>query len=573
MSSEGDTAVRPGSAEIVDGTDAASVDGAGNGPGALEDGSAGSSRWSSERLAAWAFGAAVAVSYPVLLNLGSFFWFFRDDWLFITDRELSDPGDLFEPHNAHWSTVPIVAFRLLYAAFGVRSYLPYQMVVVAVHLAVIVLIRAIMRRAGVTPWLATAFAAAGLLFGPGREDILWAFQIGFTGSIMFVLLQLVLADHDGPIGRRDVLALVAGVLGLMSSSPAVVLVAAMTLAVLIRRGWKAALFQSAPLGVIYVAYNVLADPETSPAARPEIDVMVEWVRNGQGALFVGLGQHRPLVIALIALLIVGTAVHLWAPGPKAAPTAWGRLQAMAAPAALFGATFVFMLVSVQSRWFIGPQGARAGRYLYFYAICTLPLLAVAGSALAARWKAAGPVVAALILIPIPAQIDEFDRPPFGPAYHEHRRSMLTSAVRMPQVREVDRDTRPVPDPYMGDNVDVGYLLHAYDTGKLTPSSGDIPPHIDHELTVRLGVRQVTEGWVPECEVHRGAEVVLEPDEGDVWRIRQPVALTVADFGEGSRPVEYRPADGSFLEVQVPDLEIVVRPPRGSDADIQVCTTG
>ena len=526
--------------------------------------------WSSERLAAWTFGAAVALSYPILLNLGSFFWFFRDDWLFITDRQLSDPGDLFEPHNAHWSTVPVVAFRLLYAAFGVRSYLPYQMVVVAIHLAVIVLIRAIMRRAGVTPWLATAFAGAGLLFGPGREDILWAFQIGFTGSMMFVLLQLVLADHDGPIGRRDVAALAAGLLGVMSSSPAVVLVGATTLAILIRRGWRAALLQAGPLGLIYVAYNLLADPATSPVDRPEVDVMIEWVRNGQGALFVGLGQHRPIVIALVLLLLVGVAVHLWAPGPDAPRTWWPRVQAIAAPAALFLATFGFMLVSVQARWVVGAEAARAGRYLYFYAMCTLPLLAVAARALAARWWVAAPLAAALVLIPIPAQVDHFDNVPFGPAYHEHRRLILTSTVARPEVRDIDRRTRPIPDVYMGENVDVGYLLHAYDTGKLNPHTGELPPNLDHELTLRLGLGQTRDGWTPGCEVHEGTELVFQPELGDVLRIGQPVSISLVDADPSMRGVEFRPGDGPYITAQVPDLEIVIGPPGGTDSPVQVC---
>ncbi len=74
-----------------------------------------------------------------------------------------------------------------------------------------------MRRAGVGPWLATAAAGSFVLFGPGSEDIVWAFQIGFTGALAFGLVQLCLCDHDGGIGRRDVLGVGAGLLALMCS--------------------------------------------------------------------------------------------------------------------------------------------------------------------------------------------------------------------------------------------------------------------------------------------------------------------------------------------------------------------
>ena len=125
-------------------------------------------------------------------------WFFRDDWLFITDRELTDPGSLFEPHNGHWSTVPIVVFRVLYRIFGIDSYRPYQAAVVVMHLGVCVLVRIIARRVGVGPWLATVLAGLLVLFGAGREDIIWGFQVGFTGAMFFALLLLVLAAPRRP---------------------------------------------------------------------------------------------------------------------------------------------------------------------------------------------------------------------------------------------------------------------------------------------------------------------------------------------------------------------------------------
>ena len=145
----------------------------------------------------------------------SYHWFLRDEWSFLSGRSITSVHDLFRPHAlSHWSTVPVVVYRLLWFVFGARTYLPYQALVVVMHLAVAVLLRQLMRRAGVDPWVATIAAAPFILFGPGDQNIVWAFQIGFTGSIAFGLAQLLLSTHDGPIDRRDWLGLGAGLLAL-----------------------------------------------------------------------------------------------------------------------------------------------------------------------------------------------------------------------------------------------------------------------------------------------------------------------------------------------------------------------
>ena len=79
-----------------------------------------------------------------------------------------------------------------------------------VHLVAAALLLAVMRRARVRPWIATAAASSFVLFGAGWENIVVPFQICFTGALAFGLAQLLLADHDGSIDRRDRLGLLAG---------------------------------------------------------------------------------------------------------------------------------------------------------------------------------------------------------------------------------------------------------------------------------------------------------------------------------------------------------------------------
>src|SRR4029078_6788207 len=98
---------------------------------------------------------------------------------------------------------------------------PYQAVLVALHLTAATLLRRIMRRAGVGPWIASAAALLFLCLGSGRQNIVWAFQIGFVGSLVFGLAHLILADHDGPLDRRDWFGIAFGLLGLLRSGVAV----------------------------------------------------------------------------------------------------------------------------------------------------------------------------------------------------------------------------------------------------------------------------------------------------------------------------------------------------------------
>ena len=83
-------------------------------------------------LALIAFGTLLVVAVPVVLfGLGDYHWFFRDELGFLTGREADTLARLFEPHNEHWSTLPIVLYRAALAVFGLRSYVPYQACVLA----------------------------------------------------------------------------------------------------------------------------------------------------------------------------------------------------------------------------------------------------------------------------------------------------------------------------------------------------------------------------------------------------------------------------------------------------------
>lgn len=134
------------------------------------------------------------LSGALLLYLGRSLTFWFDEWRSIT----FDGGfvDYFRPVNEHWSTFPLALYRATFEVVELRSYLPYLSQVIVLHLVAVsgayVLMR---RRAG--PLAATLLATPLLVLGAGAENLFWAFQTGFVGSVAFGIWALVLIEGPG----------------------------------------------------------------------------------------------------------------------------------------------------------------------------------------------------------------------------------------------------------------------------------------------------------------------------------------------------------------------------------------
>jgi hypothetical protein len=515
--------------------------------------------WTSERLAFWTFAVFLVVAFFwIILDLGSYHWFFRDDFSFIAERQATSLTDLFDPHNSHWSTVPILAFRGLWAVFGLHSYVPYQACVVALHLTACALLRVIMRRVGVGPWIATGAAGAFVLFGPGQQNIIWAFQIGFTGSLVYGLAQLICSDHDGPVDWRDFAGIGFGVLSLMSSGVGVTMAMVAGMAIFVRRGWKVALLNVGPLAAAYLVWWAIEQPELSSAfGRPGIDVVYRWVRSGQIGTFLALGHFQVVALLLAIVLVAGLAL------------AWTRLpladlrRRAAYPAAMLIGAVLFSAQTAVGRWISGPDFARSSRYVHLGAALTLPALAVAADAIAKRWRVLTPALVVLFLVAIPWNVDDFEQPVFGPGYMERREAVLRNVVRLPEAREVPRNVRPIPDVFLGRGVTIGFLLDAEADGKLDPGAEPLTAAFENELRMRIGLQQGAGGFPVQCREER-APVALDPPRGTRYAITTPVAIsTLAGTEPSSAPVIYTPGDGNTLTVVLDDLDLRMAPAPGA----------
>src|SRR5437870_4769540 len=136
----------------------------------------------SDRAAVSAFLAFGILASAFYLAVGRRTWFRNDEWDFLTERTVGNLRSLFKSHYGHWSTLPILVYRFLWWTVGLRSYVPYLVLIVALHFVAAYLLRCVMRRSDVSPWIATVAALVFVLFGRGHQDLVWAFQITQVGS-------------------------------------------------------------------------------------------------------------------------------------------------------------------------------------------------------------------------------------------------------------------------------------------------------------------------------------------------------------------------------------------------------
>jgi len=465
----------------------------------LEEGSSerSASHWGVQRNAVVLFVAAEVVAFPLLLVWGRRGWFTQDDWDFLSARTAGNVADLFRAHFQHWTTLPVLVYRLMWVLFGMRSYTPYQALVIALHLIAAALVLWVMRRANVRPWLATLVAMVFLFFGSGAENILVAFQITFTGALVFGLTQLLLADHDGPIGRRDWLGLLAGFAGLACSGVAVTMTIIVGLAVLFRRGrrgWRAALFHTGPLAVAYALWSKFAPKgQSAQNYRSYSPTQIgKFVLVGIEATFARLGQVPGIGVALGMVLIVGLVVTLGTRGRRA------PLGALGPPIALLAGGVVFLIVTGIARAGqsvllaqlagTGPDRARDSRYVYLVAAMVLPALAVAADALIRRWRQLAIPIFVLFLIGVPANIHTLatcapvkgtgrcspsSLPPFANA--ALTREQILAVAHLPFANQLRNSKIPVPiSRLVPEGLTFGWLLDGAASGKI-PGPGPLSP--------------------------------------------------------------------------------------------------
>ena len=126
-----------------------------------------------------ALAGMAGLVFARLLYLTSYKNFFYDEWDWVTQDRPWDLKLLLLPHNEHWSTIPLLVWKVLFVSVGIRSHIPYQAAVLVVHvIAVLLLFALVRRRSGELP----AFAAALTLRPPSARR--WSSRLAAIGHGM-----------------------------------------------------------------------------------------------------------------------------------------------------------------------------------------------------------------------------------------------------------------------------------------------------------------------------------------------------------------------------------------------------
>ena len=319
----------------------------------------------------------------ILLHLLGSSWFGTDDFNFLTERGPVPGHDdgLWRPYAGHWSTVPLMVYRLLFAALGMHSYLPYAGVVVVVHLANVVVMYALLRLLEVRQWPAVLTAWVLLFYGAGAETFMVAAAMNHTIPLLVALIAclVVVRTHGGTRGLRVAAGL--GVVMVMCSATGLTALVFVGGVVGVRHGVRAAVEVVGPavvaFAVWWLAYGRLGE-RASPHLG-DLDQLPSFLWEGfTRAGGTGLGLTR--LGGVLLLVAVGFVV-----------------SARLGPASLRGVAVVGALVALLQLTLVTIGDARlgsgiagSGRYIYVVLFFMSPGIALVAQVGADRLRDLAP---------------------------------------------------------------------------------------------------------------------------------------------------------------------------------------
>jgi hypothetical protein len=328
--------------------------------------------------------AAAAAFAVALLWLTRGYTFYFDEWSFILNAPDWDAASYLTPHNGHPTMLPRLIYATLLATFGLRTYLPYMAVLLALHAtSAVLLFELVRRRAG--DLIAAACAAMLLVLGAGWENLLWAFQMSFVGSVACGLGMLV-ALEGRPARWRMPLATALLAASIMFSGIGLFFGVAAGVRLATTRERHAELWWLAPVGIAFAAWFLAYDRTQSVSPSPnllQLPLYTVWGLGAGAAGLIGVGGWIGLPILLVAAGAVGYGWWRGGFDPLALGVALGLLS--------------FYLVTGLARGQIGYEQSAAGRYVYVGAVFWLILLA--GAARGLPWRATWrPAIVALVFL-------------------------------------------------------------------------------------------------------------------------------------------------------------------------------
>lgn len=256
--------------------------------------------WDPAAAVFWALAIVFAVA--VFVAYRHSWWFMFDDLTMFGSRlevhAQDGLGDLLlRRHFEHLMAGTIAWNLVLGKLFGLTSYAPWMATIVVAMVGAAVAMRHTMHAVGLPRLFAAAAAPLLLIWGSFGSVSFWMPETVFAVTAALFLAQLLLAEHDGVVGRRDVLGAALGCLAVIVHSASVLGVVGVVVLLLARRRRRAALVASAPV-VLYVLWRV------TYGRRPNV------FRNQAGVdIALGPRRHDPAEMFSFVVRTVGSTVH------------------------------------------------------------------------------------------------------------------------------------------------------------------------------------------------------------------------------------------------------------------------
>lgn len=435
----------------------------------------------------WVGWLVVAVATGVgvwLLVVARGHWFFADDWTFLNRAHADELNLWVVPYSGHWMAATVAWFAAMKSAVGLSSYLPYVLPAVAAHVATAVLLWRWQVRDGVPAWLAAAVVAPFLVLGVAWENVFFAVNLGFNLSLALSVGAALLLDVDP--AERSTGRLVGGALlalaSIVTTTTGPLVVAAVGVALALRRDRVGAIAGTGPAIVAYGAWLLLADGGGGLGGGPVGALgTYAWRVTGSGAGRL-LALSAPW-LATAGLVALGVAAAVRRSGVRVRVT---TVFLALAGVGFAGATALARVQYGESTW-LSP------RYLYVVAACSLPLVGVALARVVgrSRWVGALAVVALLASTGVNAeQLWSSQREVAG--IKQHLRTRHLAAAQL-----LADGLDPVPinvDRYWSPNLHWTHLLDYVDAGQIAVP--DEPVGDPWRLEARIELTSVLHGPNP-----------------------------------------------------------------------------
>lgn len=412
--------------------------------------------------------AAGAVMLALLVYVGRWLLFWREEWDFIVHRPDPTSEALLAPFIDNFNAAPVLLNDALLAAFGLRSYWPYLAVEWAGHfVAVALLYRIVSRRSLV---LGRVAALSLLFLGSGWEVLLHPFQIQYLLAIIGGLLALDRLDVQVPNRERSLAAAAALVVAVLSSPIGVIFCGLLLVWGALRRH-RATVVAVIPAVVVYAAWYVTWGRQGEGFPGPDLAPLdrAYAVLYGMGAAVAGLVGLPPTDFALAGLALgLGTltivAVLVWR-GYRPEPLALAALAALATEHVLW---------TLFRASFGAEYGARSG-YVYLGVIFLWLAIGVVRLP-ARRWV---PLTAGILV----GVMAVGNMRQFVGAARESRILRATAMAELHWIESMRADPRLVRDVRIDPNnlytLTVGGYLEALDRFGRPSLDYDWEPYIDH----------------------------------------------------------------------------------------------